>query len=423
MDTFFDLREFLITILKKLKLCLVITLTFTLLGGAIRFVPLMMEYLNFEEPTVQSNEDSVLAFPYKYQSRRTIYIPPEYHAVDGGIVDISEAISTSYLACYQNKEILQPLIDKYYTDAAKDFVQYNQKLVNYNYNTKTILEKPFTLPDFYGIINIRAVEGGNYISIYATTGNKDLSEMMVEDTENLLSSYVKNLVGEFSYTVTEGQIGMLTPQAANGLIPKTLSSGTNNVATRIELNYIIKRSVKGCVWGLAGGIGLSVILCFLFNCLSLNLVSETDLKGYSVPTLFSIKVRGKKRFLGFIDSWIDILEGNNQNCHSYAEAAQMASTYIHFFNHEKNNTIVVTGGGRNESLEEFVKELVICEDDYSIISVDSICTSPQAVYEVSKSSGVLLFEELGYSNRQEIKKEIERIEQLGKPVYGIILKK
>lgn len=428
MNTFFDLREFLIVILKKTKLCIVLTVLCVLGGSLIRFVPLMVEYITFQEPTIESTQQLAENFPYKYQARRTLYFEPKYENVDGLIVDQTPSIVTAYLACYQNKEVLQPLVDKYYTDVAKDFLQYNEKLVEYNYSTKAILEEIYTPAEFYGVVTIKPVGSteekiGNYVNIYATTGDRDLSESMVTDAEELLSSYVKNLVGDYHYTITEGQLGEIMPQASSGLIPKPLSGSSSQVATRLELSYIAKRSIKGAIWGLGGGIGLSVILCFFFHCLSLNITTEEDLKGYPVPVLASVKIKGKKRFLGFVDDWIDILEGNNQNCSSYEEAGKLVSAYLHAMEPVSTGHIVVTGAGNVRELEKFGEELHKAEPEYSISMSGSITTSSETVEKISNALGAILFESLGYSNRQEIQKEITCIQQLGKKVYGIVLEK
>ncbi|MEW4411199.1 hypothetical protein [Clostridium sp. AN503] len=428
MNTFFDLREFFIVILRKAKLCIVLTSLCVLGGCMIRFVPLIIEYVTFQEPSIESTQQLAEDFPYKYQARRTLFLDSKYENIEGLVVDQTPTIANAYLACYQNKEVLQPLVDKYYTDAAKDFIQYNEKLVEYNYNTKAILEEVYTPAKFYDVVSIKVVGSteekiGNYINIYATTGSRDLSEDIVTDAEKLLSSYVQNLVGEYHYTITEGQLGEIMPQASAGLIPKSLSGSSSQVATRLELSYILKRSIKGAIWGLGGGIGLSVILCFFFHCLSLNITTEEDLKGYSVPVLASVKIKGKKHFLGFVDDWIDILEGNNQNCSSYEEAGKLVSAYLHAMESVSTGHIVVTGAGNVRELERFGEELHKAEPEYSISMSDSITTSSDTVEKISNALGAILFESLGYSNKQEIQKEITRIEQLGKKVYGIVLEK
>lgn len=428
MNTFFDLREFFIVILKKVKLCIALTILCVLGGGLFRLIPLVIEYVTFQEPTIESTKENIDNFPFKYQARRTLYFEPQYKSIEGVLVDQTSTIVNAYLACYQNKEVLQPLVDKYYIEAAKDFLQYNEKRVAYNYSTKAILEEAYTLRDFYGLITIRAVgntdiKTGNYINIYATTGNEDLSERIVEDAEELISSYIEELIGKYSYTVTEGQVGQLMPEASSGLIPKSLSTGSTSAVTQLELSFIIKHSIKGGIWGLVGGIGLSVILCFFFHCLSLTITTEEDLKVYNLPILASVKIKEKKHFLGFIDHWIDILEGNDQNCKTYDDAAKLVSAYLHAMENVTVGNIVVTGAGNIDELKKFSKNLSAIEPAYKVFMSESIVLSPDTVEKISCSLGAVLFESLGRSNKQEIQKEISRIEQLGKKVYGIVLEK
>ena len=121
----------------------------------IRFVPLIIEYVTFQEPSIESTQQLAEDFPYKYQARRTLFLDSKYENIEGLVVDQTPTIANAYLACYQNKEVLQPLVDKYYTDAAKDFIQYNEKLVEYNYNTKAILEEVYTPAKFYDVVSIK----------------------------------------------------------------------------------------------------------------------------------------------------------------------------------------------------------------------------------------------------------------------------
>lgn len=64
MESFFDLREFFITILKKAKLCISFIIIFTLMGGILRFVPLIKEYLTFSEIQIEDTEKIMEEFPY-----------------------------------------------------------------------------------------------------------------------------------------------------------------------------------------------------------------------------------------------------------------------------------------------------------------------------------------------------------------------
>lgn len=428
MNTFFDLREFLITILKKIKICICLSLVCIIGGCLVRFIPLIIEYITYEAPSVESSVEFQGEFPYSYQSRRTLYIEPQYKNIDGEMIDETAIIVHAYKECYQNKEILQPLVDQYFADAAIAFADLNQKMVDYNYRTKSVLEEIYTLPDFYNTISIRTAGGnesspGNYVHIYATTGDESLSEQIVNDAEKLISGYVKELIGHFNYTITEGQIGMIRPQATNGLIPKTLGSDKPANVSRIELSYIIKRTIKGGIWGLAAGIGLSALFCFFVNCISLTLVSEADLHNFSIPVLAAIKFSNKKHLFSFIDTWIDILEGNNQNCLSYEDAAAIVKSYLHTFLEKNSGNIVITGTGQAQFRSLFSDKLMDIETQYIVQDAGCINLSPSAVTVIGNSDGVILFEEIGHSNKQEIQKEIDHIQQLGKVIYGIVLQK
>ena len=58
MNKFFDLREFLIFILKKIKVFIVCTLLFTLLWMGARTIPLVTQYVTYNEPTTsEGNEE------------------------------------------------------------------------------------------------------------------------------------------------------------------------------------------------------------------------------------------------------------------------------------------------------------------------------------------------------------------------------
>ena len=110
MSTFFDLREFLITLLKKFRLSLLIIIVFTLAGGLIRFIPLMQEYLSYDKQVEAAKSmDTASDYPYFYEARRTIYIEPNYITEGNKVIDTSKNVAQAYQECYQNKEILQPL--------------------------------------------------------------------------------------------------------------------------------------------------------------------------------------------------------------------------------------------------------------------------------------------------------------------------
>lgn len=422
MSTFFDLREFLITLLKKFRLSLLIIIVFTLAGGLIRFIPLMHEYLSYDKQVEAAKSmDTASDYPYFYEARRTIYIEPNYITEGNNVIDTSKNVAQAYQECYQNKEILQPLVDEYFEEASKLYYENIEQQIKYNY-INSAAASDFRLQDFYRWITISI--SNNFVDLKVKTPNAIFSEKMVATYEELLSGYVRELIGEYYYQITDGQIGISEPTAVNGLIPISESNLSSGTSTKPTISFIIARSIKGAIWGLGAGIGASIILSFFFQCLNLNLLYESELKAYPLNLLVTLrpKTPKKKRLFSFIDRWIDLLEGNGRCCTSYQEASALAASYIKEIS-VNPETVLITGAGSIDSIEAFAIEMQKVMPNSKIIYSACITTNPETIENAGKSSVVLLYEEIGKSNKSEIFKEIEHIQYLNKEIIGIVLEK
>ena len=71
MEKFFDLKEFLILILKKLKFIITVTLLVTVLFGIYRTYPLVNQYLTYQPHTGDTaKEETRLGYPILTQRKR-----------------------------------------------------------------------------------------------------------------------------------------------------------------------------------------------------------------------------------------------------------------------------------------------------------------------------------------------------------------
>ena len=421
MNTFFDLREFLITLLKKMKISLIIIILFAFVGGLMRFVPLMQEYLSFDERVAATKTIEVESdYPYFYEARRTLYIEPNYIVTGDSVVDTSDDVTQAYQKCYQNKEVLQPLVAKYFEEATRLYYQNIEGQIKYNYINK-IAVTDFKLEDFYRWFTINV--SNNFVDLRAKTPNVDFSETIVSEFEHLLSQYVKNLVGDYSYIVTEGQIGTTKPTALNGLIPIDDSQVPSETITKPNISYILVRSIKGIIWGIGAGIGFSIILGFFVQCLSLTIVSEGDMKVYPVKILASLRIKKNQcKLSSIVNHLIDILEGNANNCVTYEETAKLASAFLN----EKNKlfkTVIVTGSASFPPMKMFADALQNEMKDYKVLCGECITTHSNTVEKVIEADIVLLYEKIGESNKEEIYKEIDRIQFLKREIIGMVLEK
>ena len=75
MEKFFDLKEFLILILKKLKFIITVTLLVTVLFGIYRTYPLVNQYLTYQPHTGDTaKEENSAGLPYTYTAKKNYVI-------------------------------------------------------------------------------------------------------------------------------------------------------------------------------------------------------------------------------------------------------------------------------------------------------------------------------------------------------------
>lgn len=84
MDKFFDFKEFIILILKKLKFIVAVTLIVTVLFGLYRTFPMIKQYVTYQpgpsNPSQEENTTSVL--PYTYVAKKNYVIDNLTHQDD-----------------------------------------------------------------------------------------------------------------------------------------------------------------------------------------------------------------------------------------------------------------------------------------------------------------------------------------------------
>lgn len=420
-ESFFDLREFLITVLKKLKISLFFIVALTILGGMIRFVPLLKDYLTYDqsvsEAVVQQTALQETDYPYWYEARRTLFFSPDYNVYGETAVDQTCVIREAYWNCYQNKDVLEPLVDQFYEKATKIYAQNLEAQIKYQFISRSAVNE-LTLMDFYEWMRIRA--DGQFIHLTVKSPSREFSEELVDAYEKTLSGVVEALEGTYSYKITEGQVGISLPSAVDGLIPIGVSSVSENV-TKPTFSFVISRSLKGCVWGLVAGIGLSLMYCFFVQCITLKITTEQDLVSYGSPVL--TRIEGKRGRLHFIDRWIDYLEGNPDKSLDALKAAAFITTYICSQEGKEEIKIAVVGNKLTDEASAFIDALKHEKNVSDVLLCFDFLLEPEAIEKMNHASTVILYEQLGQSNKSDIAKEIEQIHNLGKKIAGFVLQK
>lgn len=415
MNTFFDLREFLITLLKKMRLSFILICICTICGGLMRFVPLIQEYINYDKIVSEKLTNASSDYPYLYEARRTIYIEPEYMTIGDEVIDRSQNVIATYLACYQNKEILQPLVDKYYKEAALLYSKNQKSKLDYHFITGAAIGD-FTLPDFYRMITIKVVNN-RLVSLYAKSSDSAFSEALVGDATDLLSTYVKDLVGDYSYTVTEGQIGISLPEDTTGVV---LKPNNNIVNERNTLSFILIRSIKGCIWGLGLGTALSLILCFFFYAVSQIIYEEEDLREFGIPVLASF-IDKKASKVKIQDRLITFLRGNKVEFYDYSDCANVVRELLSLKTDTSETSIAISGSCDFSYIQKFCAALNEGNKTQIFCPAENIVYSSDALNKLKSISSIVLVEKLNDSSKVEIQRELDRIQYLGKTIHGFIV--
>lgn len=416
MNTFFDLREFLITILKKMRFNTLIIVLCVIGGFFSRFIPLTVEYMRYDEVMNEQIADGFDDYPYEYEARRTIYIEPIYKTVNGETIDASQDVISTYLACYQNKEILQPLAEKYYKDAAILYNENQEKQVKYQFITSSA-KRDFMLQDFYSLIRIKDINK-RLISVYVKSSNSDFSEKLVDDTTELLNKYVKSIVGEYAYTITEGQIGISLPTDTTGVV---IAPSTTALKQKNSLSYIVLRSVKGAIWGFGGGLAMSLILCFFFYSVSQLIYEEDDLLEFNVPILASLTDKTLKSKPGIQNRLIAFLRGNTVQFSNYEECGRVVCELIKQKARIEQTTVALTGSCEFSLVNKMADALNADQSEVTFTPVGNLVYSADALQQTVNDNNLLLIEKLNESSKVEIARELQLAHYLGKNVLGFII--
>lgn len=397
---------------------MIITVICVLGGVLVRFLPLIQEYIYFDKISVEELSASDTNYPYLYQARRTLYIDPTYKTVGDEIEDTSLNIISTYLACYQNKNILEPLIEKYYKEAAVLATTNQENQVKYQFITSAS-KTNFELSDFYKMLEVRSINN-RLVSIYAKTPDSDFSEALVSDFEKLISAEVKNIAGDFTYTLTEGQIGISLPVDTTGVVIKP--DFNTEIRKKPSISFIIKRSVKGGIWGLGLGIAISLLWGFFYFSVSQVIYEVEDLKAFQVPVLAvfteTCKRKGK---LDLQNKLIAFLRGESLAFCDYATGSSVVQEMLRQNENINTDTIAVTGSCSDSTIAKITEALNEASQSFKFIFADDIVYSADALKKLESIKYVLLVEKLNASSKVEIHRELENLLYLKKSAIGFIV--
>ena len=421
MEKFFDLRTFLIFILKRAKVFLLITLLITVVWAGIRAVPRSIQYLTYEEtPAAENTEEiSTSDLPYRYSETRLLYIEKD------GNIDQTKSLLSVFTNLSNTNAVMNQQKELFFAKAKEVDAEDRQKLFKMKYRTKQIFNYPFDFQTFKGYYSVQT-DGNNMVSITVTTADKTLSSDMCKALETVLIQQVTDVCGDFSYKTVGTRSYQALPEPDAGLIPQIETANTEVVAgSRPSLSGILKSTIKGAIWGVMAGAMIAVVVLFFMQAVSIKVWEETDLKEAGISVLSVCRTTGKKRRrMKWLDRLIDRLEGRCEADMNVDLCAKMVTQTLQALESCPKN-ILIAGIADQKAWDEMTIPLRACleKQNFAIDLSNEALNQPAVLDKIGQADGVIFMEEAGRSTKLSIQRELEICNQLKTPVLGAVLLK
>lgn len=422
MDKFFDFKEFIILILKKLKFIVAVTLIVTVLFGLYRTFPMIKQYVTYQpgpsNPSQEENTTSVL--PYTYVAKKNYVIDNLTHQ-DGSNESHLKYVSGVLSSLQKSDQIVQELYKTYFEQVKTLEANARVQLVELNYQYATILADEYTIDNFRDIFGINI--SGVTVEFSVSTYSKSLSEKILNDYINLVLDRGTALIDQ-KIEYISSNTAKIAPVAATSN-PRTNVEGTTSIV-RPTLRDIAVKGVKSAVLGVAFGLLLSIILIFFVDIMDIRLQNTSQLQKLNLTVLSGFRTSEKKRSKRLL-RFIDKLEGypdirmSVENC-----GAALVSMLPKLVNNEPPiQRLLLTGTGNTQEVERLQKAMMEYASSQQLpleIAVgQTILDGPDSIEAASQAEGVILVEEKGVSRLPEIENERMLFDKIQKTVLGCVV--
>lgn len=450
-----DLKDLMFAVLRKWRLIVAFGILFALLLGGFKVMK-GLQQLNDEEvvqknreeyetslekyettkerlekeiENIQSNiesqqdykDDSILMNinPYdEYVETVTFYVSTDYEIMPGMMYqnpNTASSILKAYVSIAQNGEMYSYVLGRMNN---KMGIRYLKELVkiqtDYTNNMMDIT--------VIGDTEKRASDVMRYIKDSIADSHKRITEAIGEHDVNIVdeSKYVS-----VDLDLEKKQKDFTTNMDAldTSLTDKTkeledLEEPKDNLLTK---GSVVKGAVKYAVLGgVLGAFMVVFFVCVVFL-MSDKLVSEKELKRrYGVMVLGVFRKADKKRWFGFIDRWLDRMDGQAaaqlEDSQTFEVVAANAMNYV-----EGVSRILLVGTVAREELERLKEGLAGLLPEKNLTVGGNLGKEAQAIREAASCDAVILVEQRGRSLFGGIEQELEVVRSLEKRVIGCVV--
>jgi len=335
--------------------------------------------------------------------------------------DITDMVIRSYLNFAQNGDMYKYIMDnlsqkidkKYIKEIVTIWADFETNMIY----AQVINNDSKLCDEIIELINVRLEQSQDYIN--KLIGSHTF-EVINKSNQSLVDLNLEETQKANFQSVTNNELSLIEKQNALA----TLSIPTKNVVSNIS---VIKSTIKYAIFSFAMGIFLVMGIILLTILLSDKLSSVNELRArYSLRVLGMIDKSSMKSLFGFIDRWLNRLEGTSTV--KIAENESIKRIYANLIailkvTDIRNSSIMITGTAKIENIELIYKMLMAEFKDNSCVLLygGNISYTANTIMQIVDCKAVIIVEEIGRSTYTEITKELVNVKDLDKKVIGAIL--
>lgn len=426
MDNFYDINDFVTYLIKRWKVCLIIVFGSALLFSGSRAVSLIQDFQQQEKEVeniaVSSNKQEEVAEPMWNRVQQIIKIGPTYREIDGEKIDITPNIIDAYRRFGSSEKLLNSMYDTWYEKQKKEDSKWKEHLHEYGYILDKEKNYPYVKKDFYsqfmidgnGLIGLsKSITEENrykdYVSVGYLSSNLELAKQISEDYAKQLTELIKKEMGDFQAEIVDVSVLYDLPTRSDGTqTTRVLEKGSSSTVN-LTITMIIKQIIKGFVWGGIIGVLVTLVIGLMMYMLTRKINVLTDLIKFGMPVLAVGFKNGSHKFRAKVYS---MLEGKRWDSNLDKLTTNVDKI---FAIKNKGISIWVVGSGKQETLQQFVEKMNGIRGNLEYNWTDNI-------YEMidKKNAAVVLVEEFGVSMKNEIKQEIQILQEHNISILGIV---
>lgn len=417
MDSFFDMKEFIATILKRLRLFVIVTVLCAGLVAAYMAFPLVRDYMQYNPDIADENTQEVteVKLPVTYtvsKSYRIVEDQPE--TLDELEIqnDRIGKIVALYAALYRSDQVTGPIADEYFDQVKKLEQDARIRLVEINYQPATTLNNTYTRENFKGCFGFSA--DSSYLTFSAVTYSKEVSQKMltdyIEELYRLTNNMLSHEIEEISNSTTSANP---TPATSN---PRTNFETSTNV--QLSIAEILKQGIKGGLLGAAFGIILSLLIAFFSNSVDVRLQDLRFFSKHNVKVIGVCSLKKKNWKGGPVRRWLDKVQGDG---HPVMPIEQCCSLTREYLKQKGFKTVLLTGTIEEKQLQELCDKMSGQSGDIRYIKGGSVLKEAETLSLLGQCDAAILVEQEDRSQLKEVENEIDMFNNLDRPLLGCIV--